>query len=155
MFLYAKVLLSSIELLTDIRSIREELRVLPEDLHAASVTNSLVYCVLLLPNPSHSYARILKRLNNLPSARARKTAQNILGWVGCSPTPLTVHELEQALLVDVENTQNTGRRSFSLDVIKLCGPIVEVVDEYVQFVHFTVKEYAASPQDVKQFNQFD
>lgn len=35
MFLYAKVLLSSIELLTDTRSIREELRVLPEDLNAA------------------------------------------------------------------------------------------------------------------------
>lgn len=35
MFLYAKVLLSSIELLNDIRSIREELRVLPENLDAA------------------------------------------------------------------------------------------------------------------------
>jgi hypothetical protein len=35
MFLYAKVFLSSIELLTDVKSIREELRVLPENLDAA------------------------------------------------------------------------------------------------------------------------
>lgn len=35
MFLYAKILLSSIEFLDDIGSIREELRVLPEDLDAA------------------------------------------------------------------------------------------------------------------------
>ena len=35
MFLYAKVLLDSIKLLTDAKSIREELRVLPENLDAA------------------------------------------------------------------------------------------------------------------------
>ena len=35
MFLYAKVLLSSIELLMDMKSIREELKVLPENLDAA------------------------------------------------------------------------------------------------------------------------
>lgn len=102
--------------------------------------------MLHLPNSSYSYARILKRVNNLPLAKARKTTQDILGWIGCSPTPLTIHELEQALLVDVENIQNAGRESFGLDIIKLCGPIVEVIDEYVQFVHFTVKEYVASLQ---------
>ena len=147
MFLYAKVLLSSFELLTDMRSIREDLRVLPENLNAASVIKSRC-AVLHLPNSSYSYARILKRVNNLPSARAKKTAQNILGWVGCSPTPLTIHELEQALLVDVESNEKTGRGSFGLDFVKLCGPIVEVIDEYVQFVHFTVKEYATPPQRI-------
>ena len=35
MFLYAKILLSSIELLTDVTAIREELKVLPEDLNDA------------------------------------------------------------------------------------------------------------------------
>lgn len=99
--------------------------------------------MLHLPDSNYSYARILERVNNLSPAAARKTAQNILGWIGCSPTPLTIHELEQALVID-ENAQNNGRGSSNLNLVKLCGPIVEVVDEYVQFVHFTVKEYAAS-----------
>ena len=75
---------------------------------------------------------------------ARSKTRNILGWIGCSPTPLTIQELEQALMVDIENVQSSVRVSSSLNIIELCGPIVEVVDEYVQFVHFSVKEYVAS-----------
>lgn len=102
-------------------------------------------CVnLYLPDSSYRYARILKRVNNLPSAVARNKTRNILGWIGCSPTPLKIQELEQALLVDVEDVQSSARVSSSLNIVELCGPIVEVIDEYVQFVHFTVKEYAAS-----------
>lgn len=71
---------------------------------------------------------------------ARNKTRKILGWIGSSPTPLTIHELEQALLVDVENLHSSVRVSSSLNVVELCGPIVEVVDEYVHFVHFTVKE---------------
>lgn len=99
---------------------------------------------LCLPDLSHSYARILKRINNLPSNVARNRTRNILGWIGCSPTPLKINELEQALLVDVEDIQSSVWVSCSLNLVELCGPIVEVVDEYVQFVHFTVKEYAPS-----------
>jgi hypothetical protein len=97
-----------------------------------------------MPDSSYSYARILARVNNLPSAVARNKTRNILGWIGCSPTPLTIQELEQALMVDIENVESSVRVSSSLNIIQLCGPIVEVVDEYVQFVHFTVKEYVAS-----------
>lgn len=57
---------------------------------------------------------------------------------------MTIQELEQALLVTGENEESSVRISSSLNVVKLCGPIVEVIDDYVQFVHFTVKEYAAS-----------
>ena len=75
---------------------------------------------------------------------AKTKARNILGWIGCSPTPLTIWELEQALLVDVADLQSSVRVPSNLNLVELCGPIVEVIDEYVQFVHFTVKEYAAS-----------
>lgn len=64
-----------------------------------------------------------------------------MGWVGCSPTPLTIQELDQALMVDVDNLDSSVRTSSNLNLVELCGPIVEVADEYVQFVHFTVKEY--------------
>jgi hypothetical protein len=100
-----------------------------------------------MPDSSYSYARILARVSNLPSAVARNKTRNILGWIGCSPTPLTIQELEQALMVDIEDVQSSVRVSSSLNVIELCGPIVEVVDEYVQFVHFTVKEYVASREE--------
>ena len=75
---------------------------------------------------------------------AKRKTRNILGWIGCSPTPLRIQELEQALMVDVENLESSVRVSSNLNIIEICGPIVEVVDEYVQFVHFTVKEYVAS-----------
>ena len=46
-------------------------------------------------------------------------------------------------MVDVENVDSIVRVPCNLNIVELCGPIVEVVDEYVQFVHFTVKEYVA------------
>lgn len=100
-------------------------------------------CHAFLPDSSSSYARILARVNGLPSALRTKT-RNILGWIGYSPTPLTIQELEQALLVDVRNLKSSVRVSSRLNLVELCGPIVEVIDGYVQFVHFTVKEYVAS-----------
>ncbi len=63
-----------------------------------------------------------------------------MGFVGCSPTPLTVHELDQLLTLDLDNTSGTYPSTSSLKPVELCGPIVEVIDGYVQFVHFTVKE---------------
>jgi hypothetical protein len=72
----------------------------------------------------------------------RQKALQIIGWIGSTPTPLATYELEQALLVSHENAgsgiQSVSR--FGIYILKLCGPIVEIVDEYVQFVHFTVKE---------------
>jgi hypothetical protein len=73
-----------------------------------------------------------------PIARAR--ARTIIGWIGVSPTPLTVQELEQALAVHAQGVRGTGKVSSRLSIVQLCGPIVEVVDDYVQYVHFTVYE---------------
>lgn len=56
---------------------------------------------------------------------------------------MTIQELEQALMIDFENKQSSARISSKVNLVQLCGPIVEVVDEYAQYVHFTVKEYAA------------
>ncbi|KAK0630428.1 hypothetical protein B0T17DRAFT_607368 [Bombardia bombarda] len=128
MFLYVKVLFDMIRYLTDVRDILDELKSLPENLDEA-------------------YERVLARVNSLPSEIARKRARNILGWIGCSPKPLSIRELEQALEVDTPYGDNGSKRSSSigtLNVVDLCGPIIEVVDEYVHFVHFTVVEYMFS-----------
>jgi hypothetical protein len=84
------------------------------------------------------YARIFSQINRHP-ARKEKT-RKLLGWIACSPTPLTVRELQYGLSIKADDSEGRIRRLADLNVEKLCGPIVEVVDDYVQFVHFTVKE---------------
>ena len=48
--------------------------------------------------------------------------------------------MEQALTVSLDDIEGNARVLSNLDIIKVCGPVVEVVEDYVQFVHFTVKE---------------
>lgn len=72
------------------------------------------------------------------SDRESQKARTILGWIGCAPIPMTTLEIEQALLIEEEETipDVTG----SVNFVRLCGPIVEISDNCLQFVHFTVKE---------------
>ena len=82
------------------------------------------------------------------SARIADKARNVLGWIGCAPTPLSIQEMEQVLCI-TEDPSRGARVSASLDVVQLCGPIVEVVDGFVRFVHFTVKEYDGAPPRIR------
>ena len=91
-------------------------------------------------NLTNSYARVLTRVNSLNPPALKEKARKLLGWVGCSPTPLTIQEMEQALTVSLDDIEGNARVLANLNIIKVCGPIVEVVEDYVQFVHFTVKE---------------
>jgi hypothetical protein len=77
---------------------------------------------------------------NRLSAPLKDRVRKILGWVGCAPMPLTLQEIEQVLVVSREGVKGNAKVVAVLDMPRICGPIVEVVDEYVQFVHFTVKE---------------
>jgi hypothetical protein len=52
---------------------------------------------------------------------------------------MTRHEMEQALLVD-SNDVTAPSVTASMNFVRICGPILEVVDDSPQFVHFTVKE---------------
>ena len=67
--------------------------------------------------------------------------RKLLGWIACAPIPLTTHEIQQALTIEMNDTRGKVRLLANLEVIKICRPIVEFADNYVQFVHFTVKEY--------------
>ena len=63
--------------------------------------------------------------------------------MGCSPAPLTVQEIEQALTIKPGSFGLEKKVFASPNLNRLCGPIIEIVDGYVQFVHFTVKEYVS------------
>lgn len=54
---------------------------------------------------------------------------------------MTLKEIEQGLLIDPDNPFKLPRVQARVNVVQICGPIIDVVDGYVQFVHFTVREY--------------
>ncbi|GKZ31234.1 hypothetical protein AbraIFM66950_011525 [Aspergillus brasiliensis] len=130
MFLYARIVLDNLQGIVSLDDIRRELKALPEDLNDA-------------------YHRILQRISDLPT-RKRERSRKILGWIGCAPIPLTVWEMEQALSVEFdENGRMTSAVTpdlVSVNFVQLCGPIIEVADGKLQFVHFTVEVYLFSPR---------
>ncbi|KAL7754599.1 hypothetical protein ACKLNR_002808 [Fusarium oxysporum f. sp. zingiberi] len=125
MFLYVKVIFRIIYYINDIENIQNQLEHLPTSLEDA-------------------YGRVLQQIHASQDPQRRKLARSILGWVGCAPTPMTLKEIEQALLVNPDHPFKQPRVQAMVDVVRVCGPIVDVVDGYVQFVHFTVREYIFS-----------
>ncbi|GAP90443.1 putative NACHT domain protein [Rosellinia necatrix] len=124
MFLYARIVMDNIMMLNNVEEVKRELRVLPNDLDAA-------------------YRRIIDRVNCLSPNVLRQKAINILGWVATSPVPLTLGELQQALLVGL-SPDDAPTVSSLLNIVELCGPIIELKDDQPQFVHFTVQEYLSN-----------
>ncbi|KAF4944315.1 hypothetical protein FSARC_14704 [Fusarium sarcochroum] len=129
MFLYARIILDDLEQMSSIEEIRQELRALPNDL-------------------TDAYHRIFVRINN-QKAPLREKCRKVLGWIGCAPVPLTTFEMEQALSVDlsaVKERNGLPQLFLPINFVLLCGPIIEIVDDKVQFVHFTVHEYMFSKE---------
>ena len=95
---------------------------------------------LMLPLNPLSYGRIIKRIKSelLPVQEAE--AMSILKWVACSERPMRRQELQQARMIQVgARTIDSEREPFQ-DLVHLCGPIVEVRNGNISFVHFTAKE---------------
>ncbi|KAK5633496.1 hypothetical protein RRF57_009210 [Xylaria bambusicola] len=53
---------------------------------------------------------------------------------------MTIEEAQQALLVRPNDRNQVFNIVAKLDVVEILGPIVEIVDTYIRFVHFTAKE---------------
>ncbi|KAF5697667.1 NACHT domain-containing protein [Fusarium globosum] len=132
MFLYARIVLEDVEMLQDLDSIRDQLSVLPEGLDEA-------------------YERILQRITKYPSS-AQKQCKKILSWIACAPVQITRHEMEQVLIIKTDHRSVPPVRS-TLNTLPLCGPLVEVEDENLKFVHFTVKEYLLRHQKSKLLDE--
>ncbi|KAF3059730.1 hypothetical protein GL218_04847 [Daldinia childiae] len=126
MFLYARLVMDMVASIHDLSELQKELTVLPENLDAA-------------------YHRIIVRLESHNDKRRAEKARMLLGWVACSTAPITVEEAHQALVVIPGNRDQVFEMVSKLDAVELLGPIVETVDNYIRFVHFTAKEYISSP----------
>ncbi|GAW19567.1 hypothetical protein ANO14919_090550 [Xylariales sp. No.14919] len=124
MFLYARLVMDMIATLYDPSEIERELTVLPESLDAA-------------------YHRIIVRLGEHKDKRRAEQARKLLGWIACTSVPITPEEAQQALLVRPDDRDQVFNIVAGLNVVEIIGPIVEIVDTYIQFVHFTAKEKVA------------
>ena len=54
--------------------------------------------------------------------------------------PVSPNEVQKALSVARGKDPSLGGEELLLDVVRRCGPIVEVVDDRIYFVHFSAKE---------------
>ena len=86
------------------------------------------------------YARILTRINEALSSVERAQARTILEWVSCSMVPVSPNEVQEALSVARGKDPSRGRKGLLLDVVRRCGPVVEIIDDRIYFVHFSAKE---------------
>lgn len=86
-----------------------------------------------------SYQKVLRRISDMPSS-VSKISKRILAYIACSPLPIMVREMEQLILLDPGVLEEVPTVRVSMNVVQYCGPLVEVVEDKLQFVHFTVKE---------------
>ncbi|KAI0115612.1 hypothetical protein GGR51DRAFT_503565 [Nemania sp. FL0031] len=126
MFLYVRLIMDIVATSQDLSEVERELAVLPENLDAA-------------------YHRIIMRLGEHKDRRRAERARTLLGWIACTPVSMTVEEAQQALLVRPNDRHQVFSIVAKLDVVEILGPIVEIVDTYIRFVHFTAQEYITSP----------
>jgi hypothetical protein len=87
-----------------------------------------------------SYARILARIEQNLNPKERLMVRKIMEWLGCAKFLPTVEELLQALAITPGQEDFLKGRKVFRDIFKLCGPIIEIENNVVQFVHFTAKE---------------
>ena len=86
------------------------------------------------------YGRTISRINQGLSPLERAQAKAILEWVSCSIVPISRNEIQAALSVARGKDPSRGRKEPLLDVVRWCGPIAEIIDDHIYFVHFSAKE---------------
>jgi len=80
------------------------------------------------------YGRILSRIKD------DQHASKILQWVACAKTTLTEPQFLQALLIRPSMSGFVRQNKAYLDIRRKCGPVIELENGKVRFVHFTVYE---------------
>ncbi|KAI9871279.1 MAG: hypothetical protein M1830_003112 [Pleopsidium flavum] len=91
----------------------------------------------------NTYSRILETMD-----ASDQYIQKIFSWISLSVHPITINELKMILELDPDSIGYDPAVAI-LDPIKdllrwSCRGLVEIKDDRVQFIHFTVKEYSVS-----------
>ncbi|KAI2621405.1 hypothetical protein GGS26DRAFT_262370 [Hypomontagnella submonticulosa] len=133
MFIYARLVLHMVQDQGTLQDIKAQMDNLPDGLDEA-------------------YGRLLTRIKSKLSHTLRTTVRTILQWVTCARRPLREEEILQVLAIEPDKADFTkGRKEFR-DICKACGPIIEINESTVQFVHFSAKEYLLHEQSARFLN---
>ncbi|KAI9803678.1 MAG: hypothetical protein M1833_000590 [Piccolia ochrophora] len=89
----------------------------------------------------YSYGRILETIKVSLNNVERQKAFRILEWLSCSFRPLQPYEVEDGIIFSAGESSLTSANTLRKRLQDLCGPIIEVTANSVDFVHFSAKEY--------------
>ncbi|KAI9760342.1 MAG: hypothetical protein M4579_001746 [Chaenotheca gracillima] len=116
-FLWASLVLNELETIHSKQQVHEVLKAVPEEMDGL-------------------YSRILQSIEAVP--RNKDIAKAILKWTVCAVRPLTVEELKEALILDVEETLPRLEKTAG----SICGHLVYVDNQLrVQVAHQTVRAF--------------
>ena len=79
----------------------------------------------------------------------KRLANQVLSWIVCAKRPLTTHELQHALAVEVgESELNDSKIPDIEDMVTVCAGLVTVDEEsgIIRLVHYTTQEYFEETQ---------
>ncbi|EUC40122.1 hypothetical protein COCMIDRAFT_30891 [Bipolaris oryzae ATCC 44560] len=122
MFLYARLVCDNLELQSDLDDVKAEVDNLPSGLNEA-------------------YGRVLSRIEKDLPPQAKLEAKQILEWVSCSLDLITKSEIQFALMIARGKDPSRGSRRLFMDIFQRCGPIIEEINGYIRFVHFSAREF--------------
>jgi len=100
-----------------------------------------VLTITVLANFSHSYERILRRLERSLVSKQWDIVRKLLGWMVCAKRPLKWREIQAAVSIDPnEQTVDFDSRSLRSSVEEYCGSLIQVLSgDRVELVHTTAK----------------
>ncbi|KAI9157913.1 hypothetical protein HJFPF1_05898 [Paramyrothecium foliicola] len=99
-----------------------------------------------------AYNRILERLRN-ENESAWEEAKRIFSWLICSRRPLKWHELQAVLSMRVDENgalQHSPIDRLCCDIREVCGSLIRVVGNTIEFIHETVETYVIGNQNLNR-----
>ncbi|KAI9376649.1 hypothetical protein BJX61DRAFT_530663 [Aspergillus egyptiacus] len=102
---------------------------------------------------NEAYARIMERLKRELSPGQLEFTRLLLGWLVCSKRPLKWTEIQLALSIDMDKTDNSNRINKDLklrdDVEELCGSLVQVLKgNRIELIHSTARAFISQKSDI-------
>ncbi|KAJ7271021.1 ankyrin repeat-containing domain protein [Mycena rebaudengoi] len=129
MFLLAKLHMDSLATKNTVKAVRDALTSLPEDLE-------------------HTYSDAMDRIES-QNKDDREIARRALIWVANAKRPLSIHELQEALSIELDTTSLDSDSLLDIEfIISVCAGLL-IVDHAVRLVHHTTQDYIDRVQPIQ------
>lgn len=84
--------------------------------------------------------RIVERIKRDSTSSQLQAAFKVLGLLACCRRPLKKREIQGFFSISIDGTVDYENRCLRDDIKDLCGSLVEICGDAVEFVHRTVKQ---------------